>query len=110
GIEPIANFQFLRAYRKARNEFPINTLVHRDAAGGRAPLSRGAKSAPDRAIDGQIEIGVLHHQNNVLAAHLQRATFEIWRAGLRNNASDSRGAGETDDRNVLVLSQRRACS
>ena len=65
-------------------------LVHRHAARRRAALPGGAESAPDRAIHRQIQIGIIHHDDDVFPAHFQAAMLEIRRARLRDNPAHRR--------------------
>src|SRR5215472_12978790 len=85
GIQPVANSQRPGALDEARNKLFVNTFVHRDAARRGATLPRGAKPAPDGAVNGELQIRVVHHDDDVLAAHLQAAVFEIRRTRLRND-------------------------
>ena len=64
--------QLLHAIDESRHELVIDALVHRNAARRRAALARRAESAPHRAIDREVEIRVFHHDDDVLAAHLER--------------------------------------
>src|SRR6266487_443161 len=66
GAEP----HLLDARDEARGELVVDGLVDDHAARGRAALARGAESRPDDAVDGQIEIGVVHDDDRVLAAEL----------------------------------------
>src|SRR5882672_10949833 len=72
-VEAIADFQFFRAGYQARSEFAVHRFVNGDAASGGAALAGGAEAAPDGAVDGEVEIGVVHDYDDVLAAHLQAA-------------------------------------
>src|SRR5882757_2871383 len=107
-VEAIADFQFFRAGDQARSEFAVNGFVDGDAAGGGATLTGGAETAPDGAVDGEVEVGVVHYDDDVLAAHFEAAMFEFGCAGFGDQATDSGGAGEADDWNIQMLGQRRA--
>src|SRR6267142_556617 len=107
-VEAIADFQFFGAGYQARSEFAVDGFVNGDPAGGGAALTGGAETAPDGAVDGEVEIGVVHHYDDVLAAHLEAAMFEFRRAGFGDQATDSGGAGEADYWNIQMLGQRRA--
>ena len=108
GFKAVAHFQRLRARHKFLHELAVHFFVHGDAAGGRAALAGGAEAAPDRAFDGEIEIGVVHHDDDVLAAHFEVALLESWRAGLAHDAAHFGGTGEADEIHVRMLEHRRA--
>src|SRR5712671_4525885 len=102
-VEAIADFQFFRAGYQARSEFAVHGFVNGDPACGGAALAGGAEAAPDGAVDGEVEIGVVHHDDYVLAAHFETAMFEFGCAGFGNQATDSGGAGEADYWNIQML-------
>ena len=85
GVEAIADLQFSGALNKTGDKFLIDAFVHTEAAGSSAALAGSAESAPDRAVNRQIEIGIVHHQNNIFAAHLQAVVFETGGANFRND-------------------------
>ena len=61
--------------------------LHDQARAGGAPLAGRAEAAPDRAVEHQIQVGVVHHDDGVLAAHLQRDALEVAAAGLGDEAA-----------------------
>src|SRR6266852_1917591 len=67
----------LHSFNQPFGELPINALVNRHPAGRRAALPASSKSSPHCAIHRQIQIGIVHHDDDVLAAHLQRYVLEI---------------------------------
>jgi hypothetical protein len=81
-VEAIAHPQRPGPGHKCLEELRVHLLVHDHAAGGGATLPRRAEAAPERAIDCQVEIGVVHHEDDVLAAHLEMHFLERRRAGL----------------------------
>src|SRR6267154_823620 len=102
-VEAVADFQFFGAGYQARSEFAVDGFVNGDPARGSAALTGGAKAAPDGTVDGEVEIGVVHHEDDVLAAHLEAAMFEFGCAGFGDQATDSGGAGEADYRDIQVF-------
>ncbi len=77
-------------------------------AGRRAALAGGAEGAPERAFDGQIEIGIFHDDLGVLAAEFERYAFEILAAHRRDLAADGGGTGKRNQLHILMTHQRRA--
>src|ERR1700732_5221179 len=63
-VETIADLQLLGACYKARGKFVVHGLVHRDSAGCGTTLAGDAESAPDSAVDREVEICVFHHQDD----------------------------------------------
>ena len=66
--------------RQAVDELGLHGAVRDHAAGGGAALAGGAERAPEDAFDGQVEIGVVHDDDGVLAAHLERDALVQLRA------------------------------
>ena len=75
-IEPVAQFERPCPLRKAIEKFPVDFRVDRNAAGSRAALPAGSKAAPHRAFHGEFQVGVVHHDHNILAAHFEVARLE----------------------------------
>ncbi len=59
-------------------------MMENEPAGGGATLSGCAERTPQRALDGKIEIGIVHHDLGVLAAELKRDALERLAAGSSN--------------------------
>ena len=85
------------------DELVVDALVHEQPRGGRAALAGRAERAPDRAVDRQVDVRVVHDEDRVLAAHLQVQALERRRAGLRDAPPDLGRAGEGDDLDVRML-------
>src|SRR5262249_57357813 len=82
GVQAVTDSQRLGARDETLDELLVHFLVHRDAARGSASLSGGAKAAPNCAIHGELEVRVVHHDDDILAAHLQLTVLEAGGAGL----------------------------
>jgi hypothetical protein len=54
--------------------------VHDHAAGGGAALTGRPERRPHDAVDGQVEVGVVHDDDGVLAAELEVDVLELVRA------------------------------
>ncbi len=83
-IEAVADLEFSGAGDELLREFGRDSLLQQDAAGGRAALAGGAESAPERAVEGEVEIGVVENDLRILAAHLERDLLEGGGGALRD--------------------------
>src|SRR5215207_9798069 len=71
--------------------------MHDDPAAGGAALARGAEGTPEYAFDGEIEIGIVHDDHRVLAAHFQRDTL-VRAGGARGDIDTGLSrSGEADN-------------
>ena len=68
-IKTVTDLERPRALHELLHEVFVHVLMHRDAAGGGATLPGGSEAAPDGAVHGKVQVSVLHHQDDVLAAH-----------------------------------------
>ena len=71
-------------------------LVHDRGAERRAALPGRAEAAEQRALDGQVEVGVGHHDQRVLAAQLEAGRLQVAPAQLADARADVGRAGEAD--------------
>ena len=78
------------------DELVVDRLVHDRGAQRRAALARGAEAAEQRALDREVEVGVVHDDHRVLAAELQARRLEVAAAELADLAADRARAGEAD--------------
>src|SRR5580658_3530101 len=108
GVEAVADFHRFHARDKFLDEFAVHALLYSHAAGGRAALSGGAEAAPDRAFDGEVEIGIIHHDDDVFSAHFQMALLERRRAGHADDAAYFGGASKADQIDVGMIQDRAA--
>src|SRR5262245_64956498 len=63
GISAVADAQSFRPLDQLAGEFLVDLLVHDQARRGGATLSRSAKRSPDGALDGIVDVGVIHHDD-----------------------------------------------
>ena len=87
GIQAIADFQLPRPCHESLGKFLIDLFVHHNATRRRAALPAGPESTPNRAIHRQVDLGVIHHHDHVLAAHLQAGVLEAPGGILRDLAA-----------------------
>ena len=80
----------------AGHEVVVDVGVHDRDAERRAPLAGGAEPAEERALDGQVEVGVGHHDQRVLPTQLEARRLEVPAAELADPPADVGGSGEPD--------------
>ena len=83
--------------------------MQQDAGGRRAALAGGAECTPERAFEGEIEIGVVHDDHGVLAAHFERYGLEGGGGALGDVGAHGGGAGEADGADIGMFDDGRAC-
>ena len=74
----------------------MDPVLEDEPARRRAALARGAERAPEHAVEREIEVGVVHHDHRVLAAHLEREPLVHAAARLADDAARLGRAGERD--------------
>ena len=89
------------------HERVIQAPLHQDAAGGHADLPLVQETAPGRVVHCQLQVGVVQHQQRILAAQFQRHLLQVPATGLTDLAAGSGGTGELDRRHLRVGGQRR---
>ena len=97
-----------RAFARATNfvgEFRGDSLLKKDAAGGGAALACGSEGSPERAVEGELEVGVVEDDLRVLAAHFEGDGLEGGGGTLGNVRAHFAGAGEADGADVGVLDE-----
>src|SRR6266403_1562247 len=70
-LKAVANFESPHSLRKPVEEFSIHFLVNSHAAGSRAALPARPEPAPHRAFDSEIQVGIVHDEDDILAAHFE---------------------------------------
>ena len=98
--------------RVARHELiderAIDLLVHHDTACRGAALSGRPEPAPETAVDGELEVGVIHDHDDVLAAHLEMDLLEAGSRRLIHDPADMRRPRERHDAHSWIGRERRA--
>ncbi len=107
-VEAVADFDLLRALDKHVDSFFGHVAMHDQPAGRGAALTGGAEGAPQRAFDGEIEIGVFHDDLRILAAELERNARQILTADRGDLTPDRRRAGKRNQLYVAMTHQRGA--
>ena len=92
----VADRSRFQTVRELRDELVEHRLVDDRGAERRAPLPRGAEAAEQRALDRQIDVGVVHHDHRVLAAELQARRLHVATAELADLRADRARPGEAD--------------
>ena len=91
------------ARRRGREELVVDLLVDDHRSQRRAALARGAEAAEQRALDGEVEVGVGHDDERVLAAELQAGRLEVAAAELTDPPADIGGIGEAHLVNHILV-------
>src|ERR1051326_1612573 len=91
-IKAVADLELLRAIDEPVRELPVYAFLHDYAACGGAALPRSAECTPQDAIESQVEIGVVQHNDRVFSAHLERAGFKAAGGGFTHQPPDFAGA------------------
>ena len=107
-VEAVADFDFPRALDKHVDSFFGHVAVHDEPAGRGAALSGGAESAPQRAFDGEIEIGIFHDDLRILAADLERQRASDFDRRRGDLAPDGGRTGKGNQLHVAMTHQRGA--
>ncbi len=107
-VETVADADLLRALDEHREKLLLDRRVEDQARGGRAPLARRSERTPERALEGEIEIGVRHDDLGVLAAELEGEALEPLPAALADVPSDRRRAGKGYEPDARMLHERDA--
>ena len=89
-IQPVADAKLAHARNETLDEFVVYDFVNDDTACGRASLPRGAELASHAAVHCQIELRIVHHHDDVLAAHLEMHLLEPGRGALVHFPADGR--------------------
>ena len=87
-LRRVADRRGLDRRRRSGEELVVDRLVDDRRAQRRAALARRAEAAEQRALDGEVEVGVGHHDHRVLAAQLQARRLEVAPAQLADPRAD----------------------
>jgi hypothetical protein len=68
--------------------------VDNHPGGCRAALAGGAEAAPQATFERQLQSRVIHHDDDVLAAHLEMHFLETRRGAQRDGSADVGRSGE----------------
>ena len=74
----------------------VDRLVDDRGAERRAALAGRAVAAEQRALDREVDVGVVHHDHRVLAAELEARRLQVAAAQLADLRADRARAGEAD--------------
>src|SRR5690606_14163456 len=84
----------------------VHALLEYQAARCGATLPSRAERAPQHTLQREVEVGIIHDDLRVLAAHLERESLVHPATGLTHDSSGLGGAGEGDERNLGMLHDR----
>ena len=89
-VEAVADAQRFTRATNASTKLLVDLLVHHDAARRRAALAGRAEAAPHAALHRELEVRVVHHHDDVLAAHLEVDLLERRRGVSRTRSGRRR--------------------
>ena len=92
----VADRRLLHRLREALHELVVDRLVHDHRAERRAALAGRPEAAEERSLDGEVELGVGHHYERVLAAELEAGRLHVAPAERPYLGADGGRAGEAD--------------
>ncbi len=95
-LERVADHGLLGGAREAGQEVVVHRLVHDGRAHRRAALAGGAEAAEQRPLHRQVQVGVGHDHQRVLAAQLQARRLQVAPAQLADACTHRARAGEAD--------------
>ena len=93
-LAAIAQLEGFHLVQQEAEKIVVNALLKYESARCRATLPRGAECAPQRALEGKIEICIVHHDLRVLSTHLEGKTLMHPPACLSNDAASLGRTGE----------------
>src|SRR5438876_4482951 len=105
-LPPVTELERLGAVLEHSEKFVVDFLLQNKTTGGGTTLPRRAEGSPQRALEGEIQVRIVHYDLRVLASHLKRKSLVEPPAGLTNDAPSFGRAGEGNERNVRVLDHR----
>src|SRR5690606_15835583 len=93
-VERIADHELARTANELALHRRHHALVDDDVPRARAALARGAERRPERAFDGELEIGVRENDQRILSAELERRHLQRAPGDLTDEAPDLRRSRE----------------
>src|SRR5918997_1750755 len=92
----VAYLCLLDPLRQPGDELVVDGLVDDGGAQRGAPLAGGAEAAEEGALDGEVEVGVGHHDERVFAPEFQAGGLKVPAAERAYLLAHLRGAGKAD--------------
>ena len=87
-LRRVADRRRAQALVEPAHELVVDGLVHDRRAERRAALAGRAEAAEQRALDREVDVGVVHHDHRVLAAELQARRLQVAAAQLADPRAD----------------------
>src|SRR5439155_10585376 len=106
GVETVPDAERLGTCDERIEELVVDPLVDHHAARGGAPLSGGAESTPYTSFNRELQIGVVHHDDDVFAAHFEVDFLERRRCLLRDRTADVGRTGKRNDADLFADDER----
>ena len=107
-IERMADAQLGHALRQLGDEFVVDRALHQQPARRGATLAVQAVDHEHDGIERTVEVGVVEHDDRILAAQFQVHALQRGRALRHDQAAGGRFADEADGTDRIVLRERAA--
>lgn len=80
--------------------------MQQQSSGGGATLTASTNGSEENAAEGHLNVGIVHHNDGVVATEFEDGATEAAVDGLADSATDGGRASEGDQVQALVLSQQ----
>ena len=107
-IGAVANTQCFGPFNQFLCELLVHFLVHDQPRRSRTALAGSPERAPDSAFNRVVDVGVVHDDDRVLAAHLERADRVAFRACGSNHLARFSRAGDGNQSQGWMAGHARA--
>jgi hypothetical protein len=93
-LPAVAQLEPRRGVLEPGEEPVVHLPMEKQAAGRGTTLPRGPEGAPEHTVEGEVQVGVVHHDHRVLPAHLEGEPLVHPATGLSNQRSGNCRSGE----------------
>ncbi len=107
GSRPLPTLKGFGAGYEYLGESLRDPALHENPARRSTALAGGAECTPERAVEGELEVGVVEDDLGVFAAHFEGDGLEGGGGALAYEGADLAGSGKADGADVLVLDDGR---
>ena len=107
-LEGVANLQLLVKRSHLGDDGIVEGLVNVKSAACGAPLAGGTSGAEEGGANGHLDISIVHDEDSIVSAKLEKGLTEAGRDALIDVAPDVGGASEGDEGDVTGLDNNLA--